>query len=288
MAQGWHYGGLIGKTPTRGGTLGGSATNIATSGVYSPGGFSPDLNTNTVPTSQSENIEAWIKATYLPANASIVRAVDNDRLDSVTSTSTTNTSLCVAIYNTSTNSGAIRQAGTSGIGMNGRLRDGTANDLPIVTVASTGAVAAHGIPNTYYSGILTQTTDEPAVFIVFQHKSTYHGLNPGTYNSFTSTDGGNPLGGIAQHITHVIFRQVSTNTVFDVTMDQFASGGVNHALANVTSSVAAYSSTKNVQVPGKSLQRWGGLVGRSIYTDDPVTLRNTGVITTTEAYQTQL
>ena len=27
--SGWHYGGLIGKTPTRGGTLGGSATNIA-------------------------------------------------------------------------------------------------------------------------------------------------------------------------------------------------------------------------------------------------------------------
>jgi len=312
MAQGWHYGGLIGKTPTRGGTLGGSATNIATSGVYTPGGFSPDLDTDTVPTSQADDVDAWIKATYLPANATVQQITDSTALNSTSSgvdVTTANTDLAVAVFNSAAGSAAGSLSTPASSSDCGRLemRDETGTNVPgypdmhgdaEITLSSTmRGIAAQAIPNTHYSTMTTQTTDEPAVWLIYRAGFSGYGTRGGAlYNNFTT--GSVSYGSYPSPVLklkHFIYRLAGTNTVYRVTPNNTAYGPnasgyywYIHDLINVTSSVAAYSSTKNVQVPGKSLQRWGGLVGRSIYTDDPVTLRNTGVITTTEAYQLQL
>ena len=321
MAQGWHYGGLIGKTPTRGGTLGGSATNIATSGVHSPGGFSPDLDTDTVPTSQADDVDAWIKATYLPANATIQEIKNDVRLDNSSAgidVNTASTDLAVKVFDSSasSNQGAVGTTGTYGAAAM-QMRNMNKNTAPTYpdnaaqqTVSGVGyhlmnpaakmrEIAAQAIPSSHYSTMTSQTTDEAAVWMIYRAGFTAYGTRGGhLYNGATTpTIPYGSHGGAAVGLKYFIYRIASTGTVYLVTValpSQSYGPDANgnyyyiHGLTNVTSSVAAYSSTKNVQVPGKSLQRWGGLVGRSIYTDDPVTLRNTGIITTPEAYQLKL
>lgn len=321
MAQGWHYGGLIGKTPTRGGTLGGSATNIATSGVYTPGGFSPDLNTNTVPTSQADDVDAWIKATYLPANATIQEIKPNTSLNNSSvgvDVSTTNTDLAVKVFDSSasSNQGSLGTGTVSGAPAM-EMRNMNKNTAPTypdnagnTTVGGVAfswfapqsemrEIAAQAIPSSHYSTMTSQTTDEAAVWMIYRAGFTQYGTRGGDlYNGITTPSiPYSSYGGAALGLKYFIYRLASTGTVYLVTValpsqpygpDANGNYWYIHGLTNVTSSVAAYSSTKNVQVPGKSLQRWGGLVGRSIYTDDPVTLRSTGIITTPEAYQLKL